>query len=379
MIGVMGIRCLSIHAEYRCRHTGSCCSHVWVIPAESRLVQLIHSGDIDPPKRDAPLFVSTPHPAVTGTTLVLARYDGACVFFERDAGRLCTIHRQRGVDALPSACRHFPRVHLRDGRGTFVSLSHFCPTAARMLLDEAPISIVEARPPLALEGAIEGFDATDTLPPLLRPEMLTDAAGYGAWEIEAIRTLGRPDLTHGQALSTIAAATAVVREWVPAMGPLDAFVARTFASTIALPDAHIDPPGDAARLAAAEAACPRDGGRVVERAADSVAGFEDIWNRLVTPGWASFDGAVKRYLAARLFANWMAYRGSGLRSVVEWLKICLALLRNETARQCALAERALDADLFVAAVRECDRVAIHVLDTRLLAIELLRVESAGVG
>ena len=40
---------------------------------------------------------------------------------------------------------------LHDPRGTFISLSHFCPTAAGMLFDDGPpVAIVDA--PAALAG-----------------------------------------------------------------------------------------------------------------------------------------------------------------------------------------------------------------------------------
>ena len=44
---------------------------------------------------------------------------------------------------LPESCFQFPRRTLVDERGTFVTLSHFCPTAAAMLADAAePLTIV---------------------------------------------------------------------------------------------------------------------------------------------------------------------------------------------------------------------------------------------
>ena len=37
---------------------------------------------------------------------------------------------------------------------------------------------------------------------------------------------------------------------------------------------------------------------------------------------------MKNYLAARVFANWIAYQGRGLRSIVEWLRTCAAIVRH---------------------------------------------------
>ena len=113
--------------------------------------------------------------------------------FRPGGGRLCIIHRDFGVEALPSACRHFPRKVLHDARGTLISLSHFCPTAAATLLTPARSSIVDARPPLRLTSPMEGLDAWDALPPLLRPGLLCDMEGYDTWERAGVAVFAQPD------------------------------------------------------------------------------------------------------------------------------------------------------------------------------------------
>ena len=42
------------------------------------------------------------------------RHAGACVFYDTDHDRLCSIQRDAGIELMPSACRNFPRVTLRD-------------------------------------------------------------------------------------------------------------------------------------------------------------------------------------------------------------------------------------------------------------------------
>ena len=80
-----------------------------------------------------------------GLTVMALAEGGACVSFERGMGGAtsqCAIHRVLGHDALPSACRHFPRAAVTDDLGTFVTLSHFCPTAASMLFrDDVELSM----------------------------------------------------------------------------------------------------------------------------------------------------------------------------------------------------------------------------------------------
>ena len=112
---MVSVRCLSVHARYRCRHSGACCSGVFAIPAEARVVDLVGTLGLQAPPGSRSRFVSGPESA--GSTFVAARPDGACVFFEAETGRLCTIHRRAGAGALPSSCRHFPRVFLHDARG----------------------------------------------------------------------------------------------------------------------------------------------------------------------------------------------------------------------------------------------------------------------
>jgi hypothetical protein len=66
------------------------------------------------------------------------------VFYEHET-HLCGVHRALGEGALPATCRIFPRIALTDARGTFITLSHYCPTAAAMLFrTDVPLEIVES-------------------------------------------------------------------------------------------------------------------------------------------------------------------------------------------------------------------------------------------
>jgi hypothetical protein len=85
-------------------------------------------------------------------------------------------------------CRAGWGVALRDARGTFVTLSHYCPTAARSLVDAGPLAIVEA-PPALPDDDYDGLDASGELPPLLHSSMLMDLEGYAAWEARMVATL----------------------------------------------------------------------------------------------------------------------------------------------------------------------------------------------
>ena len=127
---------LRMHAGYRCRHSGVCCTEDWAIPVEApiyrRLAQALESSALRPEHAGATYFEPA-HGLPSHEPVVTGRVGRDCAFFEPGRGRLCAIHEQLGHDHLPSACQHFPRVVTIDPRGVFVSLSHVCPTAGRLL------------------------------------------------------------------------------------------------------------------------------------------------------------------------------------------------------------------------------------------------------
>jgi hypothetical protein len=294
--------------------------------------------------------------------------NGSCVFFEQDGGRLCVIHRDAGVEALPSACRHFPRQFLRDARGTFVSLSHFCPTAATLLVGSPPLDVVDATP-LMVGEPIEGLDAREALPPLLRPGLLCDLEGYAAWEGAVIAVLGRADIGWQTALDRIAAATEGVRAWRPGTCSLAKHVAAAFES-------------DAERRAAPSLSQEElvtivwrlTKGRVPNDIAP-IEGFEDRWREHVGHIFDRYDAAMKNFIAARLFANWVAYQGRGLRSVVQWTRAAGALVRHQALRRALDSGQPPRPDDFIEAVRMADLLLVHVVDTQAFAQAVAPLES----
>lgn len=352
------IRCLSIHLAYRCQHAGACCEQDWHIAVEAEVLHVVGALGIAP----ASAF------ATAGEHTALARHpNGACVFFEAEDGRLCSIHRLAGPRALPSACRHFPRLVLHDDRGTFIGMSHFCPTAAGMLLEDSPLSIVEAPPALAVPD-LHGFEARAALPPLLRPRLLMDLEAYSEWEAACIATLARDDLDVERALGLIAAATRTIRTWKPGATALRAWIAAAFERHDRAP---ADPFGAAHQRHRAAALAPLSRERFPCYADDE----EECWSR-GRAVLAGFDRPARRFLAARLFATGIAYEGEGLLTLVEWLRTCLAVLQREAARRLDATGRFGPGE-FVEAVRGADLVLVHQSDTRAFARRAARaVEGA---
>ena len=269
------VRCLSIHAAYECRRTGVCCRSGWDIPFDAREASAVralrlHGRILLEPQGDRPAF------AARGA-------DGACTFFN-GATHACAIHEKAGHETLPLTCRMFPRVVLHDPRGTFVSLSHFCPTAAAMLFEAtAPIAIVDAPARLTRATPLDGLDATDVWPPLLRDGVLTDLDAYARWEARSIDVLTMPGQTARESLALLEDATRTIVAWTAGDGALMDTIERTF-------------------------------GDVRPRSPSIVAAYEP---------------AVQRWLAARLFGTWIAYQGRGLETIVRYLGMCLRAFERE--------------------------------------------------
>jgi len=284
--------------------------------------------------------------------------DGACTFFDADEGRLCAIHRELGEHLLPSACRQFPRVTLKDCGGTWITLSHFCPTAANLLFVPGPLRVVPAPDAVSLEGCAEGLDATNTLPPLLRPGMLMDVAGYHAWERSAVEMLDTAGPNVTAALSALHAATVDVREWSPGEEPLEDVVIEVMRS---VPDASALEDADETlrRYSLAVASVPRG------LTAPPHAVRIDPHHPKVTALCGEFDGVIRRYLASKLFASWWPYLGLDLLSIVEAIRVHDAVLRTNVGR--LLDRHHTGRKALLEAIRDTDLLMVHLSDYRTLA------------
>ena len=106
-----------------------------------------------------------------------------------------------------------------------------------------------------------------------------------------------------------------------------------------------------------------------------IANFEDEWETRIDISqndW--FDRGMKNYLAARLFANWIAYQGQGLRTVVEWLRTCTAVVHHFVLQQLIGSALPLNHSVFIESVRSADLLLLHVLDSGAFAREVARIE-----
>ena len=372
----MPVFVLSIHADYACRHSGACCTAGWRIPVEppceKRLVLSALDGSLRLMERR------------DGLTVMALAPGGECVSFERGLGGTsgCAIHRVLGHDALPSACQHFPRAAVTDDLGTFVTLSHFCPTAAGMLFrDDVELSIVEA--PASFGSAIqyEGFDARGALPPLLAPEMLMDLESHHAWERHVVRVLADRTHTPERALARLSAHAADLRAWTPVAGSLRDRIESLGDGECSGPTAS---GGPATGGWGAHAQASARTGRLYDTVRACVPmdlqpdplprDFADADAELVEPAWSSFAIPISRYLAAKAFASWIPWQARGVVTAVAALGAARAVLRAEAGRQCRAAGRILDRPLLVEAIRHADFLLVHKASSQELANRLAAAE-----
>jgi hypothetical protein len=350
---------LSIHADYRCRHSGVCCSADWDVPVElpvyRTLKEAVDAGRLQPQAsaRDLIPFIAEPDLPDDAGAIFERTPAGGCVFLEPET-KLCIVHRDLGESSLPATCRHFPRLAVRDRRGTFITLSHFCPTAASMLFRaDCPLAITSG-PHVFPPGDYDGLVVTDDdLPPLLTPTMMMDGSGYSAWERHMVMRCASADCSPESVIATLERDARELRTWKP--GP------------VTLADAVVQLPS-----AVEDRETPHALDHTYVRYVEVIGAVPDEWRppadeqgldrafaELVRPTWLRFVVPLNRYLAAKAFASWTAYQGRGVASIVRGLEAALAVVRIESSRQCRNAQRPLDTELLREAFRSADFILNH--------------------
>jgi hypothetical protein len=362
---------LSFHADYRCAHSGVCCSSDWDVPVElpiyRSLDEALTRGLIAPAATadggGPPLLTGDDLPDDAGAMLARTT-TGDCVFFHRGSS-LCVVHRDAGEAALPATCRHFPRLAVRDRRGTFMSLTHFCPTAARSLFREpSPIAIVES-PPAFPPADYEGLEVEeDAWPPLLHARMLMDFDAYSAWERHMVERCADADATVDEVLATLRRDAGTLSRFLPGEGTLLEAIAALRTPAPSHPRTFAPPsPSTAAPSHLAESLAAHR--QVMNAVPDDLKpspdehDLEQAYADHVAPFWGAWQLPLRRYLAAKAFANWTAYQGRGVLAIVGGLEAAIALVRVEAARQCRDAGRPLDEDLLREAIRRADFALNH--------------------
>ena len=327
---------LNVHASYACRNSGACCNAGWSIPVEAHLRSVVKADWLVPER------------------------GGACPEYDRRSG-LCRIHRDHGETSLPASCYQFPRHALLDGRGTFVTLSHFCPTAAALLVDfDGPLSICDDPPAFPAWRVYEGLDARGEWPPLVKPDVLFDHESFGKWERYLVETISASSEGVDETLARVAATGERLRSWSADGGPL----ARWTDDCLAAP---VD-----ARSLSTRRYAPFSGSAAFGRAAATTPpsleaplaprDLEAADMQFVAGNWNAWAPVVLRYVAARAFASWTAYQSRGIRTQIAELFMTAAILRVECARACKARQSTLDRRILLEAIRASDLLLVHLAD-----------------
>ncbi|HEU4690585.1 MAG TPA: hypothetical protein VFS23_19590, partial [Vicinamibacterales bacterium] len=161
--------------------------------------------------------------------------------------------------------------------------------------------------------------------------------------------------TASEALEIIEASTRATIEWQPGDESLERAVRRAFTS--AQPTAaSADAQRDLKRFAYAANSIPHG-----LRAPTIPHGIEAIWTQAGAELQGG-DAALRAWLASHLFGNWVAYSANGLSTVVEYLRVCVAVLRVELAREWLRETRSSAEQRLLEAIRQSDHILHHLAD-----------------
>lgn len=351
---------LSLHADYRCGRTGQCCRTPWDVPVEAmpfdRMAAGVRAGLLPV---EQPFAADAPAP---GYAAMLRREaDGACACLDRST-QLCRVHGVLGAPALPVACRLFPRIARTDPWGTVVTLSHYCPTAARTLLrGDVPLAVVEA-PEAFPPGDYDGLVADD-LPPMLTPQVLMGCAEYAGWEAHAVAVCASAG-TVWAALATLARDAERMRTWRPGGTTLLAHLHDIAMDGLVAAATPPEPAWVWERWREVMEAVPLDLQRspLLDRFRSRPgAGLHAAPDPL-----AKCHGPALGYVAAHALGNWCAYQGQGVRTYVRSLEAAAAVLVTLAARQ-ADEVSGDGGQAFITAVRDADLLLRHLASAEALA------------
>ncbi|AMY09781.1 hypothetical protein LuPra_03006 [Luteitalea pratensis] len=211
---------------------------------------------------------------------------------------------------------------------------------------------------------LEALDAREAWPPLLRPGVLAGHGAYTAWEARGLTDFLGPACAGMASLSTMLASalcwTDVLRIWRQSEGSLDVLVSR--------PWRHPDP-NRALRISAAPDALrsrvllPLLSGVPGEwRPSAWPAGLTDASMAGESISRRQADAALGRYLATRLVGSWVAYQGTGLRSVAASLVYAYVLTALALQATAVDGSSTVTLGRLTSAIRAADWIVLHLLD-----------------
>jgi len=252
-----------------------------------------------------------------------------------------------------------------------MSLSAWCGTTARLIVADAlPHSPSDSDSFLLFDHIVadprvhlEALDAREAWPPLLRPGVLAGDETYTAWEARLLADFLGPACDGAAGLPAMLASalcwTDALRSWRPADGSLEVLVRR--------PWRHPDP----RRLLRHGASVAALRSRVLQ---PLLAGVPSEWRPDAWPagltdasmggqpiGRGQADASLGRYLATRLAASWVAYQGTGLRSVATSL-VHAYVLASLALEDTGNGQQPVTLGRLTSSIRAADWLLLHLLD-----------------
>ena len=204
---------------------------------------------------------------------------------------------------------------------------------------------------------LEFLDAREAWPPLLRPGVLAGLGAYDAWEARVLQAFLQPVVDGrplAETMGDLVRWTDWVRDWRPADGALEVRVGRPWRARRG-PAAHSPGPTAISNLLddlISRVPAPW-------RPASWPAGLTDAFLDGKPLSRRQAEAAVGRYLATRLIGSWVAYQGSGFRSVVASLVSAHAVVTEALLRT---TEAAPTFGHLTTALRATDWLLLHLLD-----------------
>lgn len=404
---------LEFQSDFRCSQCGECCCSDWVVSLDKtqheRIAQALRTGDLTVPGVTADSALTrNENPSDLGFGLFHAHLTfgpAGCPFLERESdSTACAIQRQLGPGALPIICQVYPRICVLEPRRVCLTLSNCCPTARAKLwredLDGPGLTRVENPPAFPPDGAYAGHNTLERKPPFLRPQVPLTWEAYARWERFCLERMADERLTPENALLHILTAAEKIRGWA-GNGSVPVGVIESLAQT----EAAVDPDQlteQIERLPCGLALCrnlyellfqslsPKGDSPLTEilqtfqeaygSASDTqhaaLSRLTGDYDHFIRPFWPQGERAVRRYLASKLFANYYAYEGHGLRTGLYVVVLILATLRLHATLLARRAQRPLDVTLLDEAFALTDRYWLNMVARDVLAHGLTQIETA---
>lgn len=390
------LRVLELHADYVCGNSGQCCHEDWGItlqgPDKERFVAALVKDGMTREAAEA-CFRPSPTELYPDGVRMACETSGECPFcgIREDGASLCTIHATHGSQVIPSVCQSFPRLAVGTPAGVYLTLSYTCPTAARLLLNADGLRETSARKIFQSQPELLGTTFGETKEaPRFSAECRPSWANFDYFWRWTPEWMANPALTPAQALYGLGRVVGFVESFGAKMADQATLIELLDEAGRVLPavvKAECEKVGPVTELGAIymdtlmnlmqkahyvpEALVEwwegmSTGDKRLDRA-QLIAAYDQT----IRPRLGEFELIERNFIASRLFANPLAYRGKSLRTGYFIVVLSLIALRFAALAICRREGVALDAEVWLRAASLTDRLLLHHANISQKFLELL--------